>query len=290
VNGRSPILKKIDRRRHPAVALGSALGLGFMASTASCETSQEAWHELVGAKQIHRAAYHFVENDPALPNVLIYGDSISIGYTSGVRKALKGEANVYRLHCNGGASTSFVSKVETLHSVMRDPALEGHWAFSWDVIHFNVGLHDLKFVSDKGKLDKAKGSRVTAPVDYRIQLEQILAFLDATAPEARLIFALTTPVPENERGRFAGDAAHYNQIALDVLKNHPDVVTNDLHTLSIPYLKDGNVHYQGTGGIEAQATRVADVIRNQLGPGRTRPGAPPSSRPADHEPRVDRNP
>lgn len=34
--------------------------------------------------------------DPALPNVLIVGDSISIGYTRAVRAALAGKANVFR--------------------------------------------------------------------------------------------------------------------------------------------------------------------------------------------------
>lgn len=34
--------------------------------------------------------------DPALPNVLILGHSISIGYTRQVRELLKGKANAYR--------------------------------------------------------------------------------------------------------------------------------------------------------------------------------------------------
>lgn len=40
--------------------------------------------------------------DPSLPNVLVIGDSISIGYTLQVRHLLNGKANVYRpLSSNG---------------------------------------------------------------------------------------------------------------------------------------------------------------------------------------------
>ncbi|WP_390174079.1 hypothetical protein [Rhodopirellula sallentina] len=36
------------------------------------------------------------EPDPTLPNVLIFGDAISIGYTLQVREHLQGKANVFR--------------------------------------------------------------------------------------------------------------------------------------------------------------------------------------------------
>jgi hypothetical protein len=37
-----------------------------------------------------------INDDPALPRVLLIGDSISMGYTLPVRTALKGKANVHR--------------------------------------------------------------------------------------------------------------------------------------------------------------------------------------------------
>src|SRR5438045_3019268 len=41
--------------------------------------------------------------DPKLPDVLVLGDSISIGYTPALREQLAGKANVYRPaeNCNG---------------------------------------------------------------------------------------------------------------------------------------------------------------------------------------------
>jgi len=43
-----------------------------------------------------------IKPDPGLPNVLILGDSISIGYTLSVRKLLQGKANVFRPCTPGG--------------------------------------------------------------------------------------------------------------------------------------------------------------------------------------------
>ena len=55
--------------------------------------------------------------NPNLPNVLLIGDSISIGYTLPVRVALMGEANVFRIPENGGqrleASRGWISGLGT---------------------------------------------------------------------------------------------------------------------------------------------------------------------------------
>jgi hypothetical protein len=85
-----------------------ALGAMWLAASGlvQAETAQEAWTGLVGKKAAARGAFVFVEIEKGLPNVLIYGDSISIGYTPAVRQALAGTANVVRIHCNGGAGTS----------------------------------------------------------------------------------------------------------------------------------------------------------------------------------------
>ena len=77
--------------------------------------------------------------DPRLPNVLLIGDSISIGYTRAVRERLRGKANVFR-PMNGKAPDNFgdtrvgLRKIDTCLATQK-----------WDVIHFNWGLHDLAF-------------------------------------------------------------------------------------------------------------------------------------------------
>ena len=85
--------------------------------------------------------------DPDLPNVLILGDSISIGYTLEVRELLKGVANVYRPASADGRKP--INCSDTITGLKRlDGQLEGH---DWSVIHFNWGLHDLKYMGPNGK-------------------------------------------------------------------------------------------------------------------------------------------
>ena len=40
----------------------------------SAETAEEAWNSLLSENFKKREAFAFVENDPSLPNVFIYGD------------------------------------------------------------------------------------------------------------------------------------------------------------------------------------------------------------------------
>lgn len=230
-------------------------------------SAKDAWNKLVGTRFSTRPAFAFVENDPALPNVLIYGDSISIGYTPRVREKLRGTANVCRLYCNGGDSSSFIPKMTRMRETMRNRDIEGRWTFDWDVILFNVGLHDLKYVAN-GKRDKKNGVQVTALDDYRKNIAAIVAYLKKQHPRAALVFITTTPVPEGERGRCAGDAAKYNAAARQVLKRFPAVMINDLFAFTAPHhakwwTRPGNVHYN-TAGKNAQGDEVARVIRAAL--------------------------
>ena len=231
--------------------------------TLQAETAEQAWASLLAENSKSRAAYAFVENDPSLPNVFIYGDSISIAYTPTVRESLEGEANVYRLHVNGGDSSSVIQKMYALNKAMRS-----HWDFEWDIIHFNIGLHDLKYVVAGAKLDKVNGKQVSTVSEYEANLRDVIAYFKALAPGATLIFATTTPVPEGEPGRQAGDADRYNQIALNVLKDYPDIIVNDLYGFTKPnqplwWTKPGNVHFTEKG-FGAQGRRVAEVIRREL--------------------------
>jgi lysophospholipase L1-like esterase len=227
------------------------------------------WSNTVSTRWRERPEFRYIENNPDLPNVFLYGDSISMGYTEEVRRQLEGAANVYRLHDNGGTSGSFIPKMKDLHTAMRDPHLENPWKFDWDIIHFNAGIHDLTYLrEDDGERDKVNGKLTTTIPQYKQNLEEIIAYLRKLAPRAKLIFATTTPIPEDEPGRIADDAENYNQAALEVLSRHPDIAINDLHALTRPHhsewwRKPGDVHYNETGSI-AQGSQVAKVIRAAL--------------------------
>ena len=228
---------------------------------------KQAWTELVGEKFNKRAEFAFVDNDPKLANVLLYGDSISIHYTNTVRERLTDKANVYRIHLNGGDSSSFIAKMTKMLATMQSASLVEGWSFNWDVIHFNVGLHDLKYLKQR-KLDKANGKQVTSIEQYETNLSNIVIYLKKIAPKARLIFATTTPIPEGEPGRLVGDAQKYNRSALKVLKAFPEVIINDLYAFTKPNHKNwwqeaGNVHYNDIGR-KAQGNQVAQHILSQL--------------------------
>ena len=242
---------------------------GFLFLFISSETwgngssARERWAQLVGQENVGRPGFAYVENNSELPNVLLYGDSISIGYTQRVRENLSDRVNVYRLHTNGGESDTFIEKMTTMHRAMQDIELDEPWQFNWDVIHFNVGLHDLKYLY-RGKRDKVNGEQVADLETYKENLTRIVDYLRQLAPDAQLIFATTTPVPEDAIGRFAGDALKYNEAALSVLKSYPEIWVNDLYELTLSnhsewWSKPGNVHFNEVG-IRAQGDAVSQVI------------------------------
>ena len=181
----------------------------FMGGLVNAETAEQAWSTLVDEKFSQRAEFNFIANNEKLPNVLLYGDSISIHYTEHVRDKLAGKANVYRIYLNGGNSSSFIPKMEKMYATMQDPKLLDAWEFDWDIIHFNVGLHDLKYIKDK-KRDKLNGIQVTSIEGYEKNLRAIVSYLKQLSSKAVLIFATTTPIPEGEPGRVVGDAIQYN--------------------------------------------------------------------------------
>jgi acyl-CoA thioesterase-1 len=208
------------------------------------------------ARRAPNPAFAAVTDDPALPRVLLIGDSISIGYTVPTRERLKGKANVHRPAANCGPTTRGVANLDKWLG-------EG----KWDVIHFNFGLHDLKYIDDAGKnIAPDKGHQQVPPEEYEKNLEQIVQRLKKTG--AILIFATTTPVPPGEPQRVHDDAVKYNQIALRVMTRH-DVRIDDLRALcEQPGVKEKqlpqNVHF-AKEGYAALGEEVAKQIEAALG-------------------------
>ncbi|PTY06056.1 SGNH/GDSL hydrolase family protein [Verrucomicrobia bacterium LW23] len=200
--------------------------------------------------------------DPALPNVLLLGDSISIGYQPFVTKALAGVANVYRIK---GSEEMTVRPKNGLR-LSTDSALAnldgwlGNVKFS--VIHFNWGLHDVKQQS-------GKPTQQVPLEEYKTNLRQLVHRLKATG--ARLIWATTTPVPpgadQGPTGRKAAAELPYNEAALQIMKEE-GIPVNDLHALVAPRLKEAqrpaNVHFTDAGS-KMLGEQVAGEIRKALG-------------------------
>jgi hypothetical protein len=206
----------------------------------------------------YQKAFNNPEDDPDLPNVLLIGDSISIGYTVDVRKRLAGQADVFRIPTNGRYSAYGLKKL--------DGWLKGR---SWDVIHFNWGLWDLCYrnpdAKNQGNRDKVNGTLTATLEQYGKTLEQIVERLLET--KAKLIWCATTPVPEGESGRVQGDEIQYNRVAEAIMKKY-GIAINDLHThalLRLPGImkNPGDVHYTAEG-YSYLAEKVADEIQKQL--------------------------
>jgi len=198
-----------------------------------------------------------------LPNVLIIGDSISIGYTPFVKKDLEGIANVSRPLFENGKNENCQGTTYGLHHIDKWIGMK-----KWDLIHFNFGLHDLKHVdSVTGKnSDNPKDPYQADRKEYKKNLSEIVKKLKDT--DAILIFATTTPYPDNLKGsmRDPGLSKKYNKVAIKVMKKN-NILINDLYGFVLPKMEElqipQNVHFTETGS-ETIGKEVTQFIRNQL--------------------------
>jgi arylsulfatase A-like enzyme len=198
-----------------------------------------------------------IVDDPKLPRVLLIGDSISIGYTLDVRQMLAGVANVHRPLTNCGPTTNGLKNLD-------------QWLGNgkWDVIHFNWGLHDLKYITGKkGQLAdiNAPGAQQQVLIeDYEKNLTTLVERLKKTG--AKLIWRNTTPVPESAKGRIVGDSVKYNKAAARVMSAH-SIPTHDLYTFAKQHAAEiqnkADVHFSPKGS-KRLAKEVVREIKAKL--------------------------
>lgn len=194
-----------------------------------------------------------------LPQVLLIGDSISIGYTEPVCALLEGICQIERPEANCGDTRAGLAHI---HSWLGDR--------HWDVVHFNWGLHDLccRHPSSTvyGNRDKIHGT-VSVELDaYEKNLEQLVQIIRQQS--THMIWASTTLVPEGEAGRHLGDDLRYNAVAAQVMQRH-QIPCNDLHALSTSFppalfTAPGDVHYTKDGSLKL-AEAVVACVRGVLG-------------------------
>ena len=218
--------------------------LGFLAG----QTREEIIAERVKNHAQHPERYVAASDDPALPRVLLIGDSITAGYFLGVRENLRGTANVHLIPDNGGPTWRGLLMLDDWLCDSR-----------WNLIHFNFGLHDIK----REVADQLQ----TAPEDYRKNLRALVDRLRATG--ARLVFATSTPVPASVKSgppRRSADMPAYNAAAREVMAA-AKIPVNDLYAFALAQLAEiqlpHNVHFTPEG-YRALAAPVAAAIRAQL--------------------------
>ncbi len=183
-------------------------------------------------------AWDFVKDDRKLPRVLLIGDSVSRAYTFGVRKDLKGKANVHRAPANCGATARGLQKIDVWLGDGK-----------WDIIHFNFGIHD----------------RHTPLAEYTQRLEKLIERMKKTG--AKLIWANTTPIPDvAETKQTAASIVERNMAAGAIMKEN-GIVTNDLFTFITPHLENtqilNGVHFKPEG-YKLLSEQVAGFIEKEL--------------------------
>ncbi|WP_052361458.1 SGNH/GDSL hydrolase family protein [Geminisphaera colitermitum] len=199
-----------------------------------------------------------VVEHPGLPRVLILGDSISIGYTQRARKRLEGVAVVRRPTVNCGSTQTGLENI--------DQWLGGK---HWDVIHFNWGLHDLRYRNPRKQSTIDGLKQNVPPAEYEKNLRELVAKIKAASDTQ--IFATTTPIPEKQKQteiRIQTDVDRYNEIALRVMRE-AGVLVNDLNAVAkgreAELMPPNDIHFS-PAGYEVLADAVASSIKKVIPP------------------------
>ncbi|NQV24239.1 MAG: c-type cytochrome [Rhodopirellula sp.] len=213
-----------------------------------------AWLMSDGA--VSGAALH--SRPDSLPVVILLGDSIRMNYQQTVVAELKGKATVWapRENCK---HTAFV--LEQLEKWVK-----GRNA---SVVHINVGLHDMF-------LDAKSGQPRHSLDVYSKNLRAIFAKLK-TLTDARIVFALTTPVDEGRQAasetygrvvRHEANVVRYNARAAQVARQ-AGIQINDLQAVTLKagpktILRESDGIHLSKFGEETIGRHVAKVIERTL--------------------------
>ena len=147
-------------------------------------------------------AFHLTDEKRDLPRFLLIGDSITVGYQDRVRSALEGRWNESR----------WVSSYCVTSTAYR-PMLEILLAeASYDVIHFNNGLHSLN----------------TPTADWKRAFREALLLIRARQPKARIVWATSTPMADPER---TAKVRELNAAAHEVIGELGGIEVDDLFAL-----------------------------------------------------------
>lgn len=184
-------------------------------------------------------------NETNLPRVLLVGDSITRGYYPEVEKRLAGKAFVARL-----ATSRFVA----------DPVLLKEIALvldesKFEVIHFNNGMHGWQHTE----------------AEYRRAFPHFVDTIRAHAPQAKLVWATTTPLRDGKAVTYDTQTeysdervAARNAIAAEIVTARK-IPIDDLNSAvrGHPEYHSDNVHFNSQG-VQIQAAQVSAQVGKLL--------------------------
>ena len=176
-------------------------------------------------------AFHLTDDLRNLPRVLLVGDSICNAYQSGVRDLLEGRVNV---------SYWVSSYCVTSPSYLRLLALYLEEA-SYDVVHFNNGLHSLE----------------TPTADWIPALEKALRLIREKQPKARIVWTTSTPLTDPAK---TAKCRELNEAARAVIERLGGIAVDDLFSLLDPLDRAENwsdVYHHRPATVRFEAEQVA---------------------------------
>ena len=179
--------------------------------------------------------------DAKLPNVLLFGDSITRAYFPEVQRQLDGTANVYLM-----ASSTSVGDPRLARQIEEFSKAEG---VEFEVVHFNNGMHGWAY-SEK---------------EYREAFPAFVSEIRSIAPKAALIWATSTPVKkETEPGPTNARVDARNAIAEAIVKP-AGITIDDQHGLMLKHadLYQDAVHFNDDGSA-IEGKQAAELIRDRL--------------------------
>ncbi len=221
----------------------------YQAWVKSLSPDRQAWEQVLQAElgnfylPIHKQekvarkanAWDYVEDNRALPRVLLIGDSVSRAYTETVRKQLANKANVHRAPANCGPTATGFKKIDVWLGDGK-----------WDLIHFNFGIHD----------------RNTPLAEYTDRLEKLVVRMKETG--AKLVWASTTPLPDVPGQYTAASIVERNAAAAEVMAKQ-QVAIDDLFTAISPRLGElqnpNDCHFSGPGN-----TFLGEAVSRHIDP------------------------
>lgn len=191
-----------------------------------------------------------------MKKVLLLGDSIRQGYCEYVKMSLSDVAEVYYPNTNC-AFTGYIIRY------LFDWKNELKIGEDVDLVHWNAGLWDALRLPD--------GMPHTLLKHYEENVERICNMIELMFPNAKMIFATSTPVQEHlftpPIVRYNLDTKQYNKSAVEIVKNHNGYI-NDLYTLManapVEYHSD-RTHYSSKEGTRIITEQVVKSIENVLG-------------------------
>jgi hypothetical protein len=175
--------------------------------------------------------------DPALPNILLVGDSITRSYFPEVEHLLASHANVYLF------ATSASSGDPRLPRQIEEYLADSHLSFS--VIHFNNGIHGW-------------GYNETLFADGLPGLYQAL---HSSQPKAKLVWASITPVRDDNPQGATNSRINARNLAASALMQRLHIPIDDQYALMLSHQDQhaDTVHFTEAGS-KIQAEQVVASI------------------------------